>query len=147
VLTRSKGSHRIDIHDSTRVAVPFHAGGFHGLSIRLSSCLAPTRHPNDWYQDIEGGDVWVACILSITGKSWDVERFAARSGAVPDESFKRGQMSEGPEAYRIKVSGMRWVLGPHAFVSMKRQVAAAVRFLEDAGVSAASVPNRVCAVA
>lgn len=74
----------------------------------------------------------MACILSITGKNWDVEDFAARSGAKPDECFRRGEMTKPPGAYRIKVSGMKWVLGPDGFVSLRRQVAAATRFLEDA---------------
>jgi hypothetical protein len=73
----------------------------------------------------------MACILRITGKHWDVDRFAARSGAQPDERYRRGEMTDPPGAYRIKVSGMSWVLGPHAFVSLRRQVAAATRFLED----------------
>ena len=73
----------------------------------------------------------MACILSISGRRWDVDDFAARSLATPDRIYRRGEMTEGRGAYRVKVSGMSWTLGPKAFVVLSRQVRAAMKFFED----------------
>jgi len=71
----------------------------------------------------------MACKLSVVGKRWDVKGFVDRTGAEPDETFEKGDIFDSFGTL-YKVSGFTFTLGPNAFVPLKRQVRAAVTFLE-----------------